>query len=149
VKHGDISNDVAPSIVIVWENLLGLLPSPADRAKESAARRMRRWKSAVNAYTLNEVLAKHMWDLTWRANKTLDVLTYLGDDFREALEDRIDRENLPVRHVYGYSPAQLAREIAYMRDLEAIFDPDPSRRFTYGGKGRIIDPHLPDFYGAM
>lgn len=149
MQGGDISNEVVPRLVIVFENLLGLLPSKVDEAKLASYLRFRRWKRAANLFTLNEMLAARIWDVTWRLNFSVDVITYIGPEFAEALEHRIDREGLPVGHVWHEDPYVLARKLAYMPHVACVYDPDPRHQFTYGSKGRLVSASNPNLIGAM
>jgi hypothetical protein len=143
VQGGDISNEVSPRLVVVFENLLGLLPTKAHEAKVSTYLKFKRYQRAVNVFELNELLARRIWDVTWRLKFSVDVVTYVGDEFAEAVRERIDREDLPIGHVWHKTPQVLARELAYMPHVAAIYDPNPSHQFTFGSKGRIISPHDP------
>lgn len=150
MQGGDISNLVVPRLVIVWENLLGILPEKADEAKFSTYLRFHRWKRAVNVYRINEPLAQRIWDVTFRLNFSVDVVTFLGcEDFAEAVQERIDREGLPVGHVWFEEPSQLARSLAYRPDIACVFDANPHHQLTFGSKGRIISAAAPDIHGAM
>lgn len=149
MQHGDISNEVAPRLVVVFEGLLGLLPDARTRGKEALARKMKRWKAAANTYEINELLAKHIWDTVWRHHYSVDVCTYLGEEMAEAIEERLDAEQLPVGRVFATEPQLLARKIALMPDVAAIFDPSTSHRFTYGSKGRVMSPDSPNLMGTF
>lgn len=138
MKKGDIDNTVVPATVIVFEGLLGLLENTKDRALEASYRKAHQWNRAANRYVLNETMVKMIWDMTWRTQSNIDAVTWMGDDMAEAIADRLTRDNVPVRNVYSFTPTRFAREIAYMPWVSAIFDPDPSHRFLYGGKGRLM-----------
>jgi hypothetical protein len=134
-------------MVVVFEGLLGLLPDVKARTTEQAYRRAHRWQRAVNAYEINELMAKHIWDVVWRFHYSVDICTYLGDDMADAITERLDRENLPVGNVFATQPNLLARRIALMPNIAAIYDPDPAHRFTYGSKGRFLSPTNPNLMG--
>lgn len=150
MKNGDISNEVVPRLALVFEGLVGVLSSPREQAVEALARKAKRWKRAVSAYSLNDPMVRRIWDTTWRLGFNIDVVTFLGEGFCSALRERLeDEDQLPISKVWASTPQRLSREIAYMPELAAIYDPDPSHRFTYGGKGRIIDPTHPELLGAF
>lgn len=149
MEGGDISNLVVPRLVIVFENLLGLLPTKADEAKAAAYIRFGRWNRAARVFQINEALAARIWDVTWRLNYSVDVLTYVSPDFATAVAKRIDKEDLPVGNVWFDEPHLLARRLAYMPQVAAIYDPDPAHQFTYGSKGRIVSPVNPNLIGAF
>lgn len=148
MQKGDISNQITPRLLVVFEGLLGILDGPKARAKEATARKMHRWKHAVNQYELNDIVARHIWDVTWRKHYSVDVVTFLGVDFALALQDYLDEHQLPVGHIRSSTPDRLARELSYDPSVLAVYDPDPSHVFTYGGKGRILSPTEPNFFGA-
>ena len=147
MQGGDIDNRVVPRLVIVWENLLGLLPNKAAEAKAASYVKFKRWNRAVNTFEINEALARRIWDVTWRYDFSVDVITYIHEDFVEALENRLDREDIPVRSVWFTEPHVLARKLAYMPQVACIYDPNPHHQFTYGSKGRILNPAQPDLIG--
>lgn len=150
MQGGDISNLVVPRLVIVWDGLLGILPSKTAEAKFDTYMRFKRYKRAINLYRINEPLAARIWDLTWRLNFSVDVVTFTGgDDFAEHVEKRIERENLPIGHVWFEEPHLLARSLAYRPDIAAVFDANPNHVFTYGSKGRIVSPSQPNLVGAL
>lgn len=141
MQKGDISNVMSPRLLVVFENLVGLLPEPQDRARYATYLRLHQWKRAVNCYQPNETLAKVLWDLTYgRFSYTLDCVTWLDDRLVEHVESWLDREGLPFSKFHHYDPTKLARRIATMPDVAAIYDPDPAHRFLWGSKGRIVSP---------
>lgn len=150
MQGGDIDNRVVPRLVIVWEHLLGLHTSKAAEAKFSSYMRFHRYKRAVNTFDVNEQLARRIWDVTYRLNFSLDVVTHLGgEEFGEALSERLDRENLPIGHIWYEDANQLARDLAYRIDIAAVFFADPRYQLTYGSKGRLISAANPDIIGAF
>lgn len=150
MQNGDIGNTVVPRLVIVWEHLLGLLPDKADEAKFATYLRFHRWRRAVNVFAVNQALAQRIWDVTFRLNFSVDVVTFLGgEDFADAIQERIDRENLPIGHVWFEDPQQLARSLSYRPDIACVFSPDPHHLLTFGSKGRTLNPARPDLHGAM
>lgn len=149
MQGGDISNYVSPRLVCVFEGLIGLLPDTKARAQEAVYRKAKRWARAARTYEVNEEMAKHIWDVYSRTDYSIDVVTYLGDDMAEAIAEVLDDERLPIGRVFATTPDQLARRIAHMPDLAAIYDPNPSHRFTYGSKGRLTNPATPNLMGRF
>lgn len=147
MQGGDIDNRVVPRLVIVWENLLGLLPNKTSEAKVASYVKFKRWNRAANVFEINEALTRRIWDVTWRLNFSVDVITYISPDFVEALQERIDREDIPVRSVWHTEPHVLARKLAYMPQVACVYDPNPHHLLTFGSKGRIINPATPDLVG--
>ena len=126
--------------MVVFEGLFGLLPDVKIKGIEAKFQKRGKWKEAVGCYEINELLARKVWDLVWRFSIELDLLTYLGYDFAEALKERMDNERMPFSRVYHEQPQRLARSLATQVDIRTIYDPDPSHQFLYGGKGRILTP---------
>lgn len=149
MQGGDISNQVVPRLVIVFENLLGILPNKTAEAKAASFLKFKRWNRAVNVFEINEALARRIWDVTWRFDFSVDVITYVSEEFAEAVEKRLEREDIPVRSVWYTEPQVLARKLAYMPQVACVYDPNPHHQFTYGSKGRILDPARPDIIGAF
>lgn len=149
MERGDIDNGVAPRILIVWENLLGLVPAKTDQAKLTTYLRLHRWKRAAQLFQINEPLAARIWYVQWKLRYSVDVVTYIGPEFRDALEERLADEDLPIGHVRYEQPHKLARHLAYEPATAAVYDPDPSHRFTYGSKGRIVSAADPDIVGSL
>jgi hypothetical protein len=147
MQGGDISNEVSPRLVVVFEGLLGNLPTSRTRAGEAVARRAHQWKRAVKAYEINEPLAHVIWDTVWRHRYSVDVITYLGDEFAEALEWRLDIEGLPIGRIWADEPKKLARRLAHMPDVAAIFDNE--NHLIYGSKGRMLPAVPTTLIGAM
>lgn len=149
MQGNDLSNQVVPRLVVVWEHLLGLLPSKTDEAKVSTYLRLKRWKRAVGVYQINEPLAHRIWDVSFRLNFSVDVITWLGPQFCDALRERLDDEDLPIHHVTYSTPNVYARKLAYMPYVAAIYTPDEKHQFLFGSKGRVISPMSPDLVGRF
>ena len=141
MEHGDISNGATGRIVMVFEGLIGILDSKPAVAKEAAYRKARRWKASVGCYTINEHIARVMSDTFWRYDYNIDVVTWMPENFAEALAVRLDEVNLPVGKVWSDNPTNLARDLAYQPSVALVCDPDPAHQFYFGGKGRIVDPY--------
>lgn len=149
MQKGDISNQVSPRLLVVFENLVGLLETPTDRAKFDTYKKFHQWKRAVNLFTVNEELAKHAWDITWRYGYTLDCVTWMQDELADHVESWLDDQGLPFSSFRTYDPNKLARRIATMPDVAAIYDPDIRHRFLFGSKGRILSPDNPNLMGSF
>lgn len=140
MKGNDLDNRQVPRDVLVWEGLLGLIPDPRIQEQEAKFRKREKWEQAVACYEMNELLARRIWDLVMRFSIEMELLTYLGIEFREALAERMEREGMPFNRVWSDKPNLLARRIATMPDIRNIYDPDPNHQFLYGHRGRIIQP---------
>lgn len=137
MERGNISNKTVPTLILVFEGALGKLNKEDEKAFEKAFRR-RKWKDAVYLWELNEPLC---WQITrvFMQERTIEVVTFFGDEFAAELETRLtDKEDLPIHKVWATEPHLLARKITLRNDVAACYDADPSHRFTYGGKGRVL-----------
>lgn len=149
MQGNDLANVVVPRDLVVWEGLLGVIHDPKVAAREAKFRQRQRWEKAVACYDLNEILARQISYLDWKHNLEIDVLTYHGDGFRDALEERVDRESLPVREVLSYDPDVLARLLPYEPRIRAIYDPFPDHAFRFGAKTRYLSPNDGNLFGAL
>lgn len=152
MQGGDISNEVVPRLVIAYEGMLGLLPEKPDRyvtelVARKFGRRARMAQRTVDAYEINDALARVIWDTTWRHRYTVDVVTYLGEDAVAPLEARLDVEGLPIGRVWATTPDRLARRLPYMPDVAAVFDNE--NHLIYGSKGRMLPAVPTTLIGAM
>jgi hypothetical protein len=136
VQGGDISNGFQPCLLVVFEGLLGLPP------KQEA--RKRRWKlrkptvrETVAEYEINTLLLAQIR----RTPYPVEVVTFEGPEFAEAVEERLDGLHALVRRVWATTPNELARIHITHPDVAAIYDPDYYRALlTYGTKGRHLPP---------
>lgn len=149
MQGGDISNEVSPRLLVVFENLLGILPDKKAEAKAATYLRLRQYRRAVNTFEINEALAAKIWDVVWRYKYSVDVVTWVNERFANEVRDRLDREDLPIAHVSYENLNNFARKISYMPYVAAIYDPDPSHQFTFGGKTRILSPFNAAQFGTF
>lgn len=140
MRNGDLSNEVVPRVLLVFEGTLGFLLQDGDRKKYDRDIRRKHWAQAADMWALNPMMCARIWDLAVRHNLTIDVVTFAGPkEFGEALADRLQEdEDLPVHQVWATRVDLLARKIAYMPDLIKVYDPDPNRWLTWGGKGQLV-----------
>lgn len=137
MKNNDLDNSVIPCLLLVFEGALGILEK--ENEKEYYKAMKHGWRDeAVACWTFHELMMAKIWDTSARKGHAIEVITFIGEEFATALARRIDIENLPVRRTWYTTPAKLARKIAYMTDLAAVYDPDPAHQFTYGSKGRVL-----------
>ena len=50
MEHGDISNEVVPRLALVFENLIGILPTKPEQARFALYRRLRQPKRATKVF---------------------------------------------------------------------------------------------------
>lgn len=142
---GDISNEVSPRLLFVFEGTVGTLPSKTAEAKERFYLRTKRWAKAVELWQIADRAYALLWDVTWRYNYRFDIVTYQPKGFAKALAERLDDEGLPVGRVFASSPNLLTKKLAFMPDVRYVYDADPSRHLTYGGRG----VHMPGGLAAF
>lgn len=137
MQGGDISNEPAPRLMLEFEGLLGI--HPPRRLKYAIDRKFGRWRAAANAWRLNDQVVKVIRDRAWRMHLDIDVITFQPPEFADALADRLETENIPVRRVYSYTLREITRDLINMPHVQAIYSADPSRaRLAYGHRGRLV-----------
>lgn len=140
MQHGDLSNQVAPKIVVVFEGAIGILSRDNQKHFDKFVKK-NDWWSAVNCYDLQDIYLRKLLDLTYRENFNVVIMTWMGKDAAEALNELMDEENIPIHRVSHSTPERLARDLAYNPDIIAVYDPNPEHRMTYGAKGiHLVDP---------
>lgn len=141
MRGNDISNDVVPRLVIVWDGLLGVLPSKTAEAKAGTYLRLKRWKKAVDLWEVHEHIAKQIWDLTWRSKWAVDIVTFTaGEPFANALSERlVNGEMLPVGRVWFEEPHLLARSLNYRPDIACVIHDNPQIALLFGSRGRYLN----------
>lgn len=145
MQGGDLSNEVAPRLLFIFEGTVATLPSKTVEAKEKIHQRLKRWQKAVDLWEISERAYALLWDVTWRYNYRFDIVTYHPAGFAKALKERLDDEGLPVGRVWHSSPSLLAKRLAFMPDVRYVYDADASRLFTYGGRGVYLAGGLAAF----
>ena len=149
MQGGDLSNRVEPRLLVVFEGLLGIHADARARAKYSMAMKIHRYGTAIRTFTLNEQLQKVIWDVTWRYDYAVDVVTFLDERLADPLIEYLDEQGLPVGRVWYSDKMLLARSLNYRPDVAGVFYPDQADRFTFGGKGYATDPRNPVLIGVL
>jgi hypothetical protein len=140
LRGNDLSSEPVPRVAIVLEGALAWPPEdPKLAARFHKAIQRRRWAEAADLLEFNAAMETVIWDRTWRMSMVIDVVTYLGPDaWAEEAARRIGDEELPVHKVWATTPQLLGRKIAFMPDLQRIYDPFPQHQLMFGSKGRLI-----------
>ena len=141
MEGGDISNEVSPRLLFVFENLLGLLPTGEHVGQVLRFYKKKRYAKAIEVFEVNEQLAHRIWDMTWRLKSSIEVVTWIPNSFHLYVKQWIEEQDLPISNVSYENPTLFARKLSYMPHVAAIFDPDPAHQFTWGSKGRILSPY--------
>ena len=138
MQGGDLSNEVTPRLLFVFEGTVGRLPSEAAELKEKLYLKTKRWSKAVAQWEVPDRAYALLWDLTWRWNYRFDIVTFRPAGFAKELAVLFDEVSLPVGHVIATTPKGLAQKLVYMPDVAHVYDADDSRLFTWGGRGRYM-----------
>lgn len=140
MQRGDLSNRLPPRWLFVFEGVIGKLEPEQARAFRLAMR-MGRFKKAANCWDIHPHVQKVIWDLTWRRDYRFDIITFLGEDFADALEKRLTRESLPFSNLWPVTEDTLARRLATLVDVQYVIHADPARHLSYGNRGLLVtDP---------
>lgn len=140
MQNGDLSNRLPPRWLFVWEGVIATVPTELAAA-HSRACRMRRIKKAVSCYQTHPHVMKVIWDLYWRRDFRFDVVTFLGDDWADSIERRLNDEGMPFSNVWAVDEASLAKRLAYMPDVLYVVHADPGHLLAYGNRGLLVtDP---------
>lgn len=141
MRGGDLSNQLPPRWLFVFEGVIGDL-RPDAVAPFKLAMRMKRWRRAADCFELIPHVQKIIWDLTWRRDYRFDIVTFLGQPFCDALERRLARESLPFSNLWSVDEASLSKRLATMPDVLYVIHSDPSRHLAYGNRGLLVtDPN--------
>lgn len=135
MQGGDLSNRSAPRLIFIFETTIGVLDIKAQRRRK-AFLVARQWKRAAQCWTLDPQIYRVIEDLQWRSNFNVDFATYLDQREAEALEDHLEHSGLGFGNFLVTTVNEMARVYCNYPSTAAIFDGDPERVFTYGGKGR-------------
>lgn len=137
MRYGDLSNVVAPRLLIVFEGAVGVLP--ADRVKEyDKAVRKNDWDAAVNLFDLNELILQRIMYLTFSKDFNISVVTWLPGSACVSIYDRLADQSIPVRSCFASTPDVLARMLPYNPDIRCVYDPDPSHILKFGSRGSVL-----------
>lgn len=138
MRKGELSTEMLPRLYIVFEGLVGVLPDTKTKALEALHRKRKQYEKAVAQYKLSEPTKQGLRDLYWRHNFRVDVLTFHGQEFADAVRDRLDSRNLLFGDVVAYDESELLYELTYDRSILMVLDPAPERVLRWGRKGRFV-----------
>ena len=145
MKGGDLSNEVAPSSIIIWEGLLALPTLGSDRARK-LAHRLHRYKTVISHYEANEWALKQVHDAAYRYGVRFDVVSYLPVEYEDIITEWCDRYSLAYKSVFCSTPGEVSK-MTTAPFLESVIDADLKRYLFYGGKGRCVDPETFSWMG--
>ena len=135
MQYGDLSNDVVPRILVVFEGLIAALdPGDVGRFNELGSRGD--WAGAVALWDLHPLALAKLKDIIIRRDIKIEVVTFvMPPEGAAAIWDRFEEEHVPVSRVIASTPDRTARRLAYGPDIARVYSPDPSHAWMCGGKG--------------
>lgn len=131
---GDISADMAPRLVFVWENLLANL-DPGDEKREARWVRYKRWDKALSLWDDNVMMRHVLLDTLWRKHRPVDLLCTHAEGFASRLKDRLEATNYPYSKLYSFPALEYAALMSFLPHVQMVFYSDPMNPFTFGSKG--------------
>lgn len=137
MKFGELSNKVAPRAVILFEGLLGLLPSGSIQEHDKAVKK-NDWEKVVSLFKLNEIYLMKLLDLTRRKDINFSVVTWMPEPADQAIVDMLDKQAIPVRGCFSSSPEVLARMLPYNPDVAIVYVPSTEYVLTLGSKCYVV-----------
>jgi hypothetical protein len=141
MKNGDLSNTVAPRIIVVYEGAVAYLPSEKVPEYEKALKK-ENWKVIAGLFSFNGPVLDRILYLTWKKNYNISIVTWFPQAIVEHIEAALDNLSIPVRSVFSSSPEDLARLLPYNPDVVCVYDPVPEHIFMFGSKGFVLtDPN--------
>lgn len=124
---------------MVFEGVIGFITAEGEEAfnRYSDAGN---WLSAAKCWSLNDLAIAKLTDLCVRLSVNVEVATFAGpQEFADALEFILcDQELVPIRRVIASTPERTARRATFATDIISVYDPEPGRSMSYGGKGRHL-----------
>jgi hypothetical protein len=146
MKYGDLSNVVAPRLLIVFEGAVGTVPADQLKLYDKAVAK-KTWFAAIGYYELNEPILQRILWLTYAKDFNISLVTWLGEEAASRIEERMSVESIPVRSCFSSTPDQLARMLPYNPDIRCIYDPVPEHILKFGSKGSVLT--TPNQIGSM
>lgn len=137
MKNGDLSNQVAPRILIVFEGAVGYLPPDKVDAFLKHEKKSE-WRKAIACFDLNWDILGQVLRITRTKNYNVSVVTWLPQEAADAVEEILIENNIPVRSVLSSSPEALAKMLPYNPDVVTVYDPVPEHVLTFGSKGYVL-----------
>jgi len=139
MRRGELSNEVVPRILVVFEGLIATLPNGKARGLEAIARKRKKWQQAVDYYELTRTTSQGIRDLH-RRDFRVDVITFVDPGFVQPIINKLDSRNLFFGGASYYTMETLLDDLTYDNSIIRVLDPDPSHQLTYGSRGRYCSP---------
>lgn len=138
--HNDISNEIAPKLVVVVDGLVGRVPMD-DEPVAVKFRRRGRWRKLAGLYVFDTLMVAHLWDIVQRSPWSHDLVSLesSSDEWYEALGARLDRFNVPYSRLECHDSAEAyARILAYRPEVKQVFYANPDWVFHFGSRGSHV-----------
>jgi hypothetical protein len=140
MQGNDLGSGTEPRLILVFEGLIGFLPTKKAELTFKTSMKFHRWGKAVSQFVPNEQMERRIYDITYNKGFNVEALTFLGDQMQDHVMQWIDDHYLPIGRVRSHTPDELSKKLAYMPDVAAIYHPFNNMTFKFGGKGRYLDP---------
>lgn len=137
MKFGDLSNKVAPRIIITFEGAVGLLSGDNTKAYDKAVAKGD-WHKAIRLFDLNNFMLNKILYLVWKKDFNISFTTSLSSQAADEISDWMSDLSIPISDCFYAKPDELARMLPYNPDVVAVFDPDPWKVLTFGSKARVL-----------
>jgi hypothetical protein len=138
--NNDISNEIAPKIVVVIDGLVARVPEDKERLAQKFRRRSR-WEKLAGVYDFDTLMVAHLWDIVQRSPWSHDLVSFesSSDGWYEALERRLDRFNVPFSRLECMDSAdEYGRILAFRPEVKRVFFSNPDWVFHFGGRGSHV-----------
>lgn len=137
MQNGDLSNVIAPRLIIVFEGAVGHLPENRKKDFDKAVKK-NQMEKAFSMFELKEMMIQKILYMIWKKNFNISLVTWMGDDAAIEIENIMIMNSVPVRGCFATKPAILARMLPYNPDIACIYDPDPEHILMFGSKGQVL-----------
>jgi hypothetical protein len=95
------------------------------------------WGDAVNRWELNPHGVAVIWDYWQRYDLRCDlIVTQRPQGFADAVQERMERENVPIRYTGAMEAAKLGRRLVYMPDVLHVVYATPDLQWMFGTRGK-------------
>lgn len=144
MKGGDIGDEGGVHVIrvaLVWEGVCAEPPRENPGLRERVARirgREEDWEKVVRSWTVHEkplgrIYAMHMRGIP------VDIVTYLGYEYCEALRDYLEHLLVDVSRVEYFEDAEhFARALRISPDIQYVVDSDSARLKVYGHRAMAV-----------
>jgi|SRR6185437_5479253 len=134
--NGDLSNQAAPRIYVVFDKLIGKLPEDSGNFYELIDDK--KYKDALDLMIIDHLMFNRLAYLCNKKNINVYLVTWMGHGMAEAVEDFMSGMGILVRGCIASAPVSLAKLIIQDETVIGVYDPDPDHSLTYGTKGRVV-----------